>query len=137
MTIEAFQEALLHQLFPQGTSAYHLTPEDLQAIQRLRNEKYCTWDWNYGASPPYTTEKEARFPGGLVTVQFSVKDGLLHSVRFFGDFFGADQLSPLEQGLTGIPLQEAPLQSALHTLHAADYFNNITVADLLSLFLVP
>lgn len=135
MTIEVFQETLLQQLFSQGTSTYHLTPKELQAIQTLRDEKYHTWDWVYGASPPYTMEKEAHFPGGLVTVQLSVEDGVLHSVRFFGDFFGAEQLEPLEQGLTGTPLREADLRAALKSLHAADYFNNIGEEELLSLFL--
>ena len=134
MPIAAFQEILLRQLSARGISTYHLTPEDFQAVHALQKEKYCTWDWNYGVSPPYTMEKELHFPGGLVTVQLSVTRGILRSVRFFGDFFGADRLDPLEQGLAGTPLREPDLRSALEQLHAADYFNHIGIEELLSLF---
>ena len=135
MSIQDFQEALLQQLFSQGTSTYHLTPEELEAISALREEKYHTWDWNYGASPPYTMEREAHFPGGLVTVQLAITSGILRSVRFFGDFFGAEHLEPLEQGLIGTPLRETDLRAAFKRLHAAAYFSSIEEEELLSLFL--
>lgn len=135
MTIETFQQTLLHHLFPHGVRSHTLTEQDLQAIRLLRDGKYVTWDWNYGASPPYTIRKEAHFPGGLVTIHLNVKNGTIQSIRFFGDFFGADQLEPLEQGLIGTSLREDDIRSALSRLQAETYFNHIRQEELVSLFI--
>lgn len=135
MTIEAFQVSLLHHLFPQGIVSHLLTEEEQSAVYKLRDEKYATWDWNYGASPPYTIRREAHFPGGLVTIYLGVKEGKIQSVRFYGDFFGAEQLEPLEQELVGTPLREDALRAAFSHLHISEYFSQIHEGELMSLFL--
>lgn len=51
ITMEAFKAAL-HGcvLEDKDTQRYELTPEDLIAVNRIRDEKYATWDWNYSRS---------------------------------------------------------------------------------------
>ena len=135
MTIETFQAALLAHLFPQGVVSRTLTAAELTHVQRLREQKYAAWEWNYGVSPPYTVRREARFAGGIISLYLDVRKGKICSARFYGDFFGADDLTPLEQGLIGTSLQENALCAALKRLNATAYFKQIREEELLSLFL--
>ncbi|MGN0483631.1 MAG: biotin/lipoate A/B protein ligase family protein [Lachnospiraceae bacterium] len=61
ITIEQFQNLLLHKLFPEGFFRRTLTKKDREEIQKLRNEKYATWDWNFGHSPRFTLRREGVF----------------------------------------------------------------------------
>ena len=54
ITIEEFKEILLQSLFaPDFPVEYKLREEDLKAIYKLKEEKYDTWEWNYGSSPAF------------------------------------------------------------------------------------
>ena len=62
---------------------------DFVAITRLRDAKYSTWDWTYGASPPFTERKAQRFPWGKVEVSYDIRQGSVVECHFYGDFFMA------------------------------------------------
>ena len=44
---------------------YHLTDEDWKNIEKLSNDKYRTWEWNYGRNPKYNFEREEKFEKDL------------------------------------------------------------------------
>ena len=66
---------------------YQLTDADEEAIQKLRQEKYATWEWNYGFSPAYDLKREEKFPCGLLTVYLQAKEGCIAGIKIYGDFF--------------------------------------------------
>ena len=55
-------------------------------IKQLSNEKYRTWEWNYGKNPKYNFEREEKFEKGFIQIKFDVKGRIEHEI--FGDFFG-------------------------------------------------
>lgn len=57
LMMEEFKSALHHQLSHQNDTLYTLSDEDRQAIKRLRDEKYHTWEWNWGKSPRFTLRR--------------------------------------------------------------------------------
>ena len=57
MTIEEFKTALCEQLAGCKNIMYSLTPQDKQAIQQLKAEKYDCWEWNFGKSPDFTLHR--------------------------------------------------------------------------------
>lgn len=69
MTIEEFQDALLAQIFPSGISFQSLSSEDMQEIYRLCDEKYGTWEWNWGKSPRFILRRDG--------VELSVEHGII------------------------------------------------------------
>ena len=83
--------------------AGQLEPEVLRAAEELAERKYRSWDWNYGASPPFTLQRRERFPWGLVDWRLDVRDGIVRDCRICGDFFAAADLSGLEGRLRGCP----------------------------------
>lgn len=56
MTIEAFEDFLIDSL-RQNDEPLKLTDKDLRQIEKLRDEKYLSYNWNYGESPRSVIEK--------------------------------------------------------------------------------
>ncbi len=103
----------------QGGEVYGLSREDTDAVTRLRDEVYATQAWIYGASPPFGERKMRRFPWGRLEAYFEVREGILTSCRFFGDFFSSvaqDALGAAEglaTGQSGSGLGDARRETAL------------------------
>ncbi len=118
-----------------GASEYELSEEELSKAERLADEKYRTWDWNFGYSPKYTFSKKRRFEGGSVNALLSVSDGKIEDVRIFGDFFGAGEISDIESALRGKRHSEEEIMTALSRFRIGNYFGKITAKELLEVLI--
>ncbi len=108
--IERFKVDLLERLkMTQRITARRLNEEELSQIQKLRDEKYATWDWNYGASPRFQFRSSRRFDWGKFELAFDVVRGRIERAQIFGDFFALDDLSPLLTSLVGTPFERDAL----------------------------
>lgn len=90
---------------------YELSDADLAAVRKLQEEKYSTWEWNFGFRGDYQVRRQRKFPAGLVTAEMDARQGYIKRVRFSGDFFSEGEVAALEEALKGIALDE----------HLADY----------------
>lgn len=137
MTVEAFLAGLA-EFYRQGgdtpLAEYTLTERDHAAVRRLVAEKYGTWEWNFGKSPPYNFQRSARFPFGIVDVRLTVTDGVMEAVGIFGDFFGQLELSGLEGRLTGLRHSRDAIAGALGDIDLETYIHGITREQFLELF---
>ncbi len=133
ITMEEFKEALKQAAFAEiDLEPYELTAADREAIQKLKEEKYETWEWNYGFYPAYSIRRDRKFDSGLVSVSMEVEHGAISQIRLFGDFFGNRDIAELEAGLTGVRLDEH-LEEKLQGLHLEDYIHGVTPASLAEL----
>ena len=82
-------------------------------IQRLRDEKYSTWEWNYGVSKEYNRRCKKYFPFGTVDISLNADHGEIKEVRFFGDYFGVNDISVVEQRLIGCRLEKGEIEERL------------------------
>ncbi len=133
VSLATFQ-ALLLEAISDGTpmEEYHFTPQDLAAVQTLRDNRYATWDWNYGASPRWSVRKQRRVEGvGSIEVFLEIAKGRITAVQFRGDYFATEEPAPLVERLLGLPLEEAALTDALMGLSAQRYFTNLTTEELI------
>ena len=121
-----------HILGSDGIEPYELTEEDLREIEKLRDEKYSTWAWNYGQAVQYEMTREEKFDAGLVTVNMTAKDGRIVDIKFFGDFFGNGEIEDLEKALQGVILDNV-LEEKLEALNLDEYMHGITPAELAGL----
>lgn len=136
ITLAAFKQILLKYMFSDGTlTPYALTEADMQAVHKLRDEKYATWIWNYGKSPAYTLRREHRFPFGGVTVLLDVKGGVIQSIGFAGDFFGNGEIAQIEGALSGVEMREDALKAALADVDV-DYYISGMRAEVLTEFIL-
>ena len=116
-----------------GLTAYALTEDDRASVDALREEKYATWDWNFGAAPKYTWSRAAKFPFGLVDVRLDVDRGVIRSAALYRDYFGQLDSAGLAQQLVGLPHRREALLPVLRSLPLGDYIAGSAAEDLLSL----
>ena len=133
VTMEEFKRLLKgYILQAEGLEPMELTPEQLAEVRHLRDTKYATWEWNYGASPAYDMRREQRFDAGTVTVHVQAEAGRIRAVKIYGDFFGSGDLGELERALAGLPLDDR-LEDALEPLDVGWYIHGLTARDLAGL----
>lgn len=138
ISIEEFKRVLMEKLFEMDKSPlveYVLSTEDLRQIEKLRDEKYDTWDWNYGYSPKCSYKNYKRFPFGSVQISFNIIDGKIQDTTIFGDFFGSRDISILCDHLNGSKYREEDLQTILSKEPLDEYFGNVSSDEILNLIM--
>lgn len=106
---------------------YQLSEEDVNEINKLVEEKYNTWQWNFGHSPKYALNNEIKYPGGNIEFSLNVEKGLIKEIKFFGDFFGKKDVSYIEDLLKNTNHNEASIRSILNNIDINDYFLNCDI----------
>ncbi|GLI51805.1 lipoate--protein ligase [Tepidanaerobacter syntrophicus] len=137
ISIPTFKEMLLKYVFEvEGSelNEYILTPEDMKNITKLRNEKYATWEWNFGNAPEFDLVRSHRFDGGEIQVRMNVRDGIITDIKFFGDFMSVRDISEVEKQLKGQKFKNDAIKAALSKLNLKDYFGSISLEEIASLF---
>lgn len=130
-----FRELLLKNIFEYENKPfeiYELTEEDKKAIQKMVDEKYNTWEWNFGRSPKFNYKGYKRFAGGGVEVRLQVTKGLIENCKIYGDFFGKEDVLVLEEKLKGIRYDETEVEKALEGFPIGDYLGRITKEEFLT-----
>ncbi|GAA0124560.1 MULTISPECIES: lipoate--protein ligase [Clostridium] len=111
-----------------------LTPEEIDDIEKIRKEKYETWQWNFGDSPKYDFYNEGKFQGGTVELNLKVEKGIIKDIKIFGDFFGVKDISDLEVILKDCEHKKDNVKKILKTINISEYFSKITMEEFLHLF---
>lgn len=127
MSVEEFRSHIMNHImenFP-GSRHYEFTPTDIERIEELVQQKYGTWEWNFGHSPGYDLQKAFKADGGFVEIHMNVRKGLIQDVKIFGDFFNKHDISHIEELLKGTPHSEAALLERLSAVNFGEYFHNI------------
>lgn len=111
-------------------TAYQLSEEDLANIQRLRDEKFAKWEWNYGRSPKATLVHSARLACGTVEVHLTLKENRISSCLFGGDFLGNLPASDVEKVLQGVAYEPDAIRECLSSIKISHYFDGVAADDL-------
>ncbi len=127
MTVEAFRDDLLAQIFDGADPipAYPLTEQDWAAVRQLAEERYRSWDWTYGRSPDFNVEKRERFPGGEIDARLDIQQGVIRSVKFYGDYFAEREPDALEQLLVGVRYTREDIARTLQNESIDRYFSGM------------
>ena len=116
MDLSCFWQYLKTNLTGNGAVLPSLSETDLSEIQKLKQEKYDTWDWNYGKSPKFEIQNKQRWSGGLLDIRMTVSAGRISDLRIYGDFLALECITPLEEALIGCAFQKEALTQALETV---------------------
>jgi len=84
-----FQKYLLN--YSSINKIQELRKTDIQTINKLADEKYKTWEWNFGYSPVYVFRNEIQG----IKVEMKVKSGKIIDAFFEGDFEKKEKLERL------------------------------------------
>ncbi|MFC3418488.1 lipoate--protein ligase [Salinicoccus hispanicus] len=135
LDIEVFKEKILEYIFngKDNIEEYVLTEEDWEKIRKLAEEKYQTWDWNYGRNPKYNFNASHKFDAGLLDVRLDVRKGRIEQAKIFGDFFGVGEVDVIEEKLVGVEHNKEAIDRALDDLDISFYLGRITREEFLNL----
>ena len=130
--IEKFAFALQSQV---AGCVLRSVPEEFVAqAQKLADEKYRTWAWNYGTAFAYSFSNSRRFPAGRVSVEFNIKDNCIADLRFSGDFFGLHPAEEFAELLNGTSLEPQILLKKIKECDSSKWIAGVTAEELLTLF---
>lgn len=134
ISLEEFTRKLMDHVLANYLDArlYKFTEEDKRKIQKLRDEKYATYEWNFGKSPEYNFKKVVRTKGGLLEMNLEVKNGIIEKAKIFGDFFSEKGIEDIEQALINIHHEEKNLRDILSKYPIEQHFRSINIDDLIS-----
>lgn len=138
MTVLQFKDYLMDFIMKQNqmTELQNLTDEEETIVNHLAQQKYETWEWNYGNSPNYSTNNKIRTKGGSIQMTADIRKGIIQDIRFYGDFFSEDDVQNFVNQLVGMPFSKQELQKKLAEIDVKRYFNNTTKEELLELLAV-
>lgn len=84
LSIDEFIEQLCdHLIFEFDVSGkYELSTTDIKEVEKLANEKYATFEWNYGYGPAYTFAVDFILSDNPIQLEFYVKEGIVVNIEF-------------------------------------------------------
>ncbi len=138
--LEEFRQALTDSVFAEtGAPAaeYRLTEADRSFVDKLQGGKYEAWEWNYGEAPAFSVRRQQRFNWGKIDLRLNLEGELIRGCKIYGDFFGQEDVSALEQKLTNIPFREEQVRSILEGSDLSPYVHGLEPAGLLRLLFNP
>jgi len=135
LKIEEFRKLLLEGLYEESEpfEKYHLTAAEWDAVHQLKEEKYNTWDWNYGRSPKFNIQRSKRFSVGEIDLRIFVEKGHITEFKIFGDFFGKEPVENLEKLLEGARYEKEDISELLKDIEVKEYFGDIPKIDFIEL----
>ena len=131
----AFREMLL-AFIRRGTESeeYAFSEKNLREIERIKQERYDTWEWNYGKSPECSILKSARVEGcGIIEVYLETDHSLITDVSFRGDFFSTRDPEELIPNFIGKKPDADGFSQALEGIDVEKVFTGLTKEQMLSL----
>lgn len=134
--ILTFKGLLLNNIFEFDglkPEEYILSQEQREEIDKLYEEKYSTWDWNFGESPDFDYKNYKRFPFGSIDIRLRVKHGVIENAKIFGDFFGTADVVLLESKLQNVKYDKESIKLILEKEPLESYFGNITKEEFLNI----
>ena len=131
MPLQGFWDYLKIALSADGIIPTALTADELAEIEKLKAEKYDTWDWNFGRSPKFQRNCKKRFAGGMLELHLDVADGCIGDIRILGDFLALTPVEPLADALKGCPYREEAVAEVLDKFCLQDILGGIEKTEFL------
>lgn len=131
MNVMEFKEKILDHIkatYP-DMKVTHFNKTDIEKINRLADEKYKTWEWNFGYSPKYNFSRSIKANGGNIQYHLEVKNGIIEKIKIYGDYFSMLDTSGVEQLLINQPHERSAITERLQSIDIGKYFKNVTMDE--------
>lgn len=138
LTIEQFKRKLLESIFGGGADVpeYRLTEADWEAVSKLADERYRSWEWNYGKSPAFNMHRVKRLASaGTFDIRLNVEAGKIAEAAIFGDFFGVGEAAEVAERLVGVKYDADAVAEVLAGIDLPHYFGPVTKEEWIGLLL--
>jgi lipoate-protein ligase A len=131
MTIEEFKDFITKYIFKEYKEIpiIDLSEDEWGKVYKLSDEKYKTWEWNFGRSPEFNIRKKNRFDFGQIDARIQVKNGIIQNIKIYGDFLGSGEIEDIEQPLMGKYFKEEEIKMALNNIDLNYYIGAISTDE--------
>ena len=109
-----------------------LTDEENAFIDKLVEDKYGTWEWNFGYNKKYSFFKEVRFNCGLLQVNMNIDNNIITDIRIEGDYFGRCEVEDFENFMKGTPYNPEAVRAHIDEINIDDYFSGTDTQQFLT-----
>ena len=134
LTTEQFRDLLLLEIFGvekrEDVKEYKLTEKDWEEVNKIREERFGNWDWNYGHSPKFDVQAVKKFPFGFVDMRFNIKDAIITDCKIYGDFFGLGDIADVEEKLVNVKFDRESVKEVLSQINLKQYLGDVTPDEL-------
>ncbi len=132
ITLEEFREYLKTYIIDTHNieNIIEFSEKDIEEIEKISEERFKTWGWNYGKCPVYTYENSVKHPSGLIEYSLNVGEGLITDISIYGDFFGEKNIGELEELLLGVKHSREDIKARLENIDLDKYIRGLTVDNL-------
>jgi len=136
MEIDSFRLGLLESIFGSSKQrrTYCLSDIDWQEIQKLSQDRYNNWEWNFGRSPDFIIHKTKLITHTEVKTKIEVKRGYITEIRFYGDNIDSINLSDVADQLKGVRYDKCDILEVLQGVNHSPHFHGIPTRELVELF---
>lgn len=133
--VQTFRANILKGLYADrgDFETYHLTEKEWEGVHKLREERYATWEWNYGHSPRFNIKRTKRFSVGEIDLRLFVEKGIIKEFKVFGDFFGKEPIENFEKLFIEQKYEHKLILELVEKLEIEDYFGEVDKAELVEL----
>ena len=111
---------------------YQLTDKDIKEIQRLVENKYSSWEWNFGYSPSYIFKNKMNLTNANIEISIGVEKGLIKDIMLSSDLVTIKDASIISNALTGCRHEEQSLLNKLKGLKQVFSSDKIFIEDLVN-----
>lgn len=133
MDMNAFWDYLKKQLLHPSFFYGKLDAEERAAVEILRQQKYESWEWNYGHSPQFEMKNSCHFFGGCLDIGMTVKNGQIADIAFSGDYLSVCSVYILQKSLIGCQFQPDAVAAVLDKVPLHQYLGSIRKQEVLQL----
>ncbi|MBQ2755508.1 MAG: lipoate--protein ligase [Oscillospiraceae bacterium] len=119
----------------EGAELSSVSADEKAAAEKLAAEKYGRWEWNFGESPRCEIYNAAKFGFGVVEVSLSVEEGVISELKIYGDFFGEEEISGLEELVKGTRFDGECIREKLEQCGVGRYISGMDAEELTALMM--
>ena len=117
ITIENMTEALKNAFQQEYGPAEEMSMNDIAGNElAVLEEKYSSWDFRMGRALPFDVTLENRFSWGGVTMELSLKDGVIKEAQVFSDAMDEALIEKIAPALMNVRYENAALAGAVKSL---------------------
>jgi lipoate-protein ligase A len=96
-----------------SSDEWNLSENEIKEIEKLRDEKFSSWDFIFGVSKSYEKKAKKRFEGGTVEIEYNCDRGIINEVHVSGDFFMIGELGMIEEAVKGCKMIKDEIKNAI------------------------
>ncbi|PAF54798.1 lipoate--protein ligase [Mycoplasmopsis agassizii] len=136
MEVSDFKKQLVNWFIEKYDAQKFEIPYERYALKwaSLAAEK-SSHQWIYGKSPLFEVSNEDKFEGGIMKVNYTVKNSRFENFKFEGDYLSQTDTEDISSALIGVEYNRNKIYETLAKFKYSDYFGTITLEEIIDLIM--